>query len=107
MKWIQGENSVTDKKIIEISPKDILSITKVYNIVSALQFRDLYGIDYIADFNPSKTELKTALEFYDEYLEYKDDRKPAEEYELVQNWADDLQLSQYFELVDELSYRQS
>jgi hypothetical protein len=44
------------------------------------------GFDYIADFNPSKTELKTALEFYDEYLEYKDDRKPAEEYELVQNW---------------------
>jgi tetratricopeptide (TPR) repeat protein len=104
---VQGKNSVTDKKIIEISPKDILSKTKVYNIVSALQFRDLYGIDYIADFNPSKTELKTALEFYDEYLEYKDDRKPAEEYELVQNWADDLQLSQYFELVDENGYRES
>ena len=64
------------------------------------------GFDYIADFNPSITELKTALEFYDEYLEYKDDRKPAEEYELVQNWADDLQLSQYFELVDENGYRQ-
>lgn len=102
---VQGKNSVTDKKIIDISPKDILSKTKIYNIVTALQFRDLFGIDYISDFNPSKTELKTATDFYNEYLEYRDDLQSGEEYELVQHWADDLQVSQYFELVDEEGYR--
>ena len=102
---LQGKNAVTDKKIIDISPKDILSKTKIYNLVSALQFKDLYGIDYISDFNPTKTELKTANEFYDEFLEYKEDRQSGEEYELVQHWADDLGLNIYFELRDEKSYR--
>lgn len=102
---LQGINAVTDKKIVDISPKDILSKIKIYNLVSAIQFRDLYGVDYIADFNPSKAELRSASDFYNEFLEYRDDRQSGEEYELVQHWADDLGLNIYFELKDEKSYR--
>jgi hypothetical protein len=93
--------AVTEKEIVEISPKDVLSKNKIYNIVNALQFRDLYGIDLTAEFNATKAEYKEADSFYAEYLEYKDDRQPAEEYELLQNWADDLNLSEYFQLIDE------
>ena len=96
--------AVTEKDIVEITPKDILSKNKIYNIVSALQFNDLYGIDLTADFKPSKAELSEAIDFYTEFLEYKDDRQPAEEYELLQHWADDLELNSYFQLVDEAEF---
>lgn len=102
---MEALQSVTDKKVIEISPKEIVSKNKIYNIVNAMQFRELYGIDLISDFKPTTAELKQATSFYEEFLQYKDDKEPAEEYELVQHWADDLQLSDYFELVDENAYR--
>lgn len=97
--------AVTDKRIVELSPKDILSKSKVYNVVSALQFKDLFGLDFIKDFQTTPSELKQANQFYEEYLEYKEDKEPAEEYELVLHWAEDLKLDKYFELVNESEYR--
>ncbi|WP_373553631.1 tetratricopeptide repeat protein [Haliscomenobacter sp.] len=97
--------AVTDKRIVELSPKDILSKSKVYNVVNALQFRDLFGLDFIKDFQTSPSELKQANQFYEEYLQYKDDKEPAEEYELILHWAEDLKLDKYFELVNESEYR--
>lgn len=97
--------AVTDKKIIELSPKDILTKSKIYNLVNALQFRDLFGIDLINEFNPSTIELKHANEFYQEFLQYKNDKVPAEEYELVLHWAEDLKLDKNFELVNEKEFR--
>ena len=38
---------------------------------------------------------------YSEFLEYKGDRQPGEEYELIENWAKDLKLDDNFQLVDE------
>lgn len=97
--------SVTDKKIVELSPTDIISKSKIYNLVNALQFKELFGIDIIKDFNATHIELKHAKEFYEEYLQYKDDKAPAEEYELVLHWAEDLKLDKNFELVNEQEYR--
>jgi hypothetical protein len=97
--------AVTDKKIVELSPKDIISKSKVYNLLSAIQFKDLYGFDFIKDFKASAGELKLANDFYDEYQQYKDDREPAEEYELVSHWAEDLKLDKNFELINEQEYR--
>ena len=101
----EGLKAVTDKKIVEISPKDIISKSKVYNLVYAMQFKELFGFDFIKDFNAIPIELKLATDFYDEYLQYKDDKQPAEEYELVLHWAEDLKLDKNFELVNELEYR--
>ena len=100
----EGVKAVTDKEIVELSPKDIVSKSKVYNIVNALQYKNLFGIDLVKDFQATATELKQANSFYDEYLQYKSDKEPAEEYELVQHWAEDLQLDKYFELVNEVDY---
>lgn len=97
--------AVTQKEIVAIAPKHILSCSKIYNITLAMQFRDLYGIDLIKEFNASVLELKQAQTFYDEYLEYKEDKQPAEEYELVQHWAEDLKLAKNFELILENEYR--
>jgi tetratricopeptide (TPR) repeat protein len=100
-----GLNSVTNKEAVELSPKNILSNSKIYNLVHAFQLKDFYGLDLISDFKATKLELDQATKFYDEYLEYKDDKKPAEEYELVQNWANDLKLNNNFELIGENQYR--
>lgn len=101
----EGLKAVTDKKIVELSPNDIISKSKVYNLVNSIQFKELFGFDFIKDFNATPIELKHATDFYDEYLQYKDDKEPAEEYELVLHWAEDLKLDKNFELVNEQEYR--
>ena len=101
----EAVSSVTDSKIIEFSPKDILSKSKIYSIVNSMQFLDLYGIDLIGKFKASPAELKLSKTFYDEYLDYKDDKQPGEEYELVQNWVEDLGLDKYSKLVSEIDFR--
>jgi len=102
---LEGVKAVTNKNVLELTPKDILSFSKIYNLVNAIQFKELYGIDMIKDFDPSTLEQKLAQKFYDEFLEYKEDRQPGEEYELVLHWAQDLKLDKNFELVDEKEFR--
>ncbi len=102
---LEGVKAVTNKDVLELAPKDVLSFSKIYNLVNAIQFKELYGIDMIKDFDPSPLEQKLAQKFYDEFLEYKNDRQPGEEYELVLHWAQDLKLEKNFELVDEKEFR--
>lgn len=101
----EGLKAVIDKKIVELSPKDIISKSKVYNLVNAIQFKELFGLDFIKDFNATPSESKLAEDFYEEYLQYRDDKEPAEEYELVLHWAEDLKLDKNFELVNEKEFR--
>lgn len=101
----EGLKAVTDKKIVELSPKDIISKSKVYNLVNAIQFKELFGLDFIKDFNATPSESKHASDFYEEYLQYRDDKEPAEEYELVLHWAEDLKLDKNFELINEKEFR--
>lgn len=101
----EGLYAVTNPKIVEFSPKSILSKSKIYNLVNALQIKDLYGIDLIADFKATKLELDQATKFFKEYKEYEQDKEAGEEYELIQNWAEDLKLDECFELVNETQYR--
>jgi tetratricopeptide (TPR) repeat protein len=100
-----GITATTDKRIVSLAPKMVLSSTKIYNLINALHLKDLYGIDVISDFNATTKELQQAQEFMEEFEEYRYDREAAEEYELVQNWGNDLQLDSYFELVPENAYR--
>lgn len=100
-----GKEAVTNKEVISISPISILSASRVLNLVAAKHFKDLYGIDKITEFNGNKSEMNLADKLYEEYNEYRQDRHAGEEYELVQNWAADLKLDKYFELVNEADYR--
>lgn len=97
----EGIEATTSKKIVELMPKDVLKNSKIYNIIGALQYKDLFGIDLIKEFQSEPNELKTAQDLYYEYYEYKDDRGAGEEYELLQNWAKDLNLENNFELIYE------
>ncbi|MEX2369767.1 MAG: hypothetical protein WD578_02085, partial [Bacteroidales bacterium] len=97
----QGIEANTRPDIIKITPTKVLSASITYNLVSAMHFRDLFGVDFIADHKPKKSEVDKAAELYKEFQDYRHDKDPGEEYNLVQFWAEDLNVDGYFELVDE------
>ena len=99
-----GIEGVTAKLAQKFSPPEILHASKVLNLTHAFHFRDLFGIDLTTQFQATPQQMKQAKAFWDEYNEYRPDRQPAEEYELVQHWGDDLGLSHIFNLVDEQDY---
>lgn len=96
-----GIKSVTDKQIVELFPKKIVDVTKILNVVQSCLFKELFGLDLLKDFKPNKSEQETAIIFYNEFLEYRSDRYPGEEYELIENWSNDLKINQYFKLIED------
>ena len=82
----------------------IQKITGTVDVVCRM-LTELFGFDFIQDFKATPNELKLATGFYNEYIEYGDDKETAEEYELVYHWAEDLNLDRYFELVNENEFR--
>lgn len=101
----EGIKAVTDVKSFDVIPKEIISKSKIYNLVNAIQYRHLYGINFFSDFNPTDSEGKQSVKFYNEYLKRKDDKTPGEEYQLVLNWAEELNLDKNFELINEIEFR--
>lgn len=97
----EGIQATTKPEIIKNAPSKILSNSIIYSLVNAFHLKDLYGMDLIKQHKPKKSELNKAKKFYKEFQEYRNSKEPAEEYDLIQYWADDLNLSSYFELVDE------
>lgn len=96
--------AVTDERILDIAPQNVLSKTRTFSLVNAMQFKELFGIDTLEDFKPNPAEQKQAETFYKEFIEYRDDRKPGQEYELVQHWAQQLGLDLFFELESEAQF---
>jgi hypothetical protein len=96
--------SVTDERILELAPQSTVSKTKTYSLVNAIQFKELFGINLIPEFNATTTELKLADTFYKEFAARKDNRKPGQEFELVKHWAKELDLEPFFELENETKF---
>lgn len=101
----EGKKAVTDQTAIKLTPRLVFTASKVLNLVNAIQYKDLYGIDLLPQFKALPMEMKEAERIWTEFLEYRKDRKPGEEYELVSHWAEDLRLENYSELVDEIDFR--
>jgi tetratricopeptide (TPR) repeat protein len=101
----EGQRAVTNKRAQQLAPQVIFKASKILNIVYAIQFKDLFGIDLTKDFEPLPYELKEAETMWEEFVEYRTDRNPGEEYEIVKHWGEDLKLDAYFELVDEIDFR--
>ncbi|MFS2185667.1 tetratricopeptide repeat protein [Mucilaginibacter sp. Mucisp84] len=97
--------AVTKPEIVKNMEQGILSVSKIFNIINALHLKSLYKVDLTGDYKPTKAELDQAKTFYEEFGEYRNDKAPGEEYELVQHWGEDLKLDRYFALVSESEYR--
>lgn len=102
----EGIEATTKPDIVKAAPASILSKSKIFNLINAIHFKNLYKVDLVNDHKPSKLEINQANELYKEFLEYRKDKEPGEEYELVAHWAEDLKLDSYFNLVPESEYRQ-
>lgn len=97
----EGVTATTKTDIVDITPDTIVSKSKILNIIIALHYKDLYGVDLIEDFKATPRQLSEAERLFEEFEEYRSNKKPGEEYELIQHWAEDLDLHRYFELTPE------
>lgn len=93
--------SVTNAQVAQYSPQKTVHANKVLCLVGAIQVKDLFGISFINDFKPTKGELDLAAKLYDEYYEYRHDKAPGEEYELILHWGEDLDIKAYFALKED------
>jgi len=50
----EGIQAVTLKKIVEVTPPFVLSKSKILNLINALQFKDLFGIDLTGSFKSTQ-----------------------------------------------------
>jgi tetratricopeptide (TPR) repeat protein len=100
-----GIKAVTSKEIVELSDPWILDRSKTYNLINAMGLKEVYGVDLVKRHKPAPSQLKKAEKAFKEYLGYKETKGPGEEYDLVNNWADDLGMLGYFELLNEKEYR--
>ena len=91
----------TDPKATSTAPAAVVSVSKVYNLMQALLLKELYGWDRMNELKATPKELQQAGVFYAEFKEYRKDREPAEEYEVVQNWGKDLLVDGFFLLEPE------
>lgn len=98
--------AVTDPSILAVTPPEIISKIKVYNALSARQFDKLFGMQTEKDYPLSRQEKDMIDKFWDEFNEYRNDKEPGEEYELIENWGKDLGLNMYFKLQEEATIKE-
>jgi tetratricopeptide (TPR) repeat protein len=103
----QGIKAVTDESIVAIADPWVLSTSKIFNVLNAMQFKDLFALDLLTNYKATPKELSKAKALYEEFLEYQPNKLPAEEYELIENWGQDLELDAYFALVHENDFKKS
>ena len=46
----EGLKSVTDEQVKEYMPSELVSKAKIYNLVGAMQLKQLYAIDFIDEY---------------------------------------------------------
>jgi hypothetical protein len=98
---LEGKNSVTDKKVLEVAPPEIVSKTKIFSLINALQFHELFGIEMHSLYKATLEERELANRLYQEFTALRATRAPGQEFDLVNQWARTLQLDAFFELEDE------
>ena len=96
-----GIKGATNQQIREMSPENVFSVSKIYNLLKAHHFRDLFGLDLIGDFEADANEERQAISMFHEFSEYRHDKNPSDEYKLLQSWANVLNVDSYFELIPE------
>ncbi|MBP3832411.1 MAG: tetratricopeptide repeat protein [Bacteroidaceae bacterium] len=94
-------NSVRQAKKTGFFPKEILYANKVMNIVTSMHFKDLYGINLIGQYQPTKQEFEHAKDLYEEFKAYLPTYKPGDEYEMVEYFVQSFNMEDFVMIVDE------
>lgn len=85
-------------------PPEIARANKVMNLVTSLHFKEMYGIDLIKNYHPTKFELDMAKDLYDEFKAYLRTYKDGDEYEMLEYFVETLKMDDLLELQDETAY---
>ncbi len=82
-------------------PKEIVYANKVMNIVTSMHFKEMYGINLIGQYHPTKQEYKHAQDLYDEFKAYLNTYKPGDEYEMLEYFVESFNMEDLVEIIDE------
>lgn len=94
-------NSVKQTAATGVFPKEILYANKVMNIVTCMHFKEMYGINLIGQYRPTRQELVHAQDLYEEFKEYLKTYKTGDEYEMLEYFVQSFNMMNYVEIVDE------
>jgi hypothetical protein len=94
-------NAVRQAAVNGFFPKEIVYANKVMNIVTSMHFKDIYGIDLIGQYHPTKQELEHAKDLYEEFKAYLDTYKAGDEYEMMEYFVQSFNMEDLVEIIDE------
>lgn len=94
-------NSVKQTASHGIFPKEIVYANKVMNIVTSMHFKDIYGINLIGQYNPTKQEYNHAKDLYEEFKAYLESYQPGDEYEMMEYFIQSFNMEDLVEIVEE------
>lgn len=82
-------------------PKEIVYANKVMNMVTSMHFKDIYGINLLGQYHPTKQEFEHAKDLYEEFQAYLDTYKAGDEYEMLEYFVQSFNMEELVEIVDE------
>ena len=94
-------NSVKQGNQSGFFPREITSANKVMNIVTSMHFKDIYGINLVGQYQPTKQEYEQAKDLYDEFKAYLNTYNVGDEYEMMEYFIQSFNMEELVEIVDE------
>ena len=94
-------NSSKETPTQGLFPKEITNANKVMKIVTCMHFKDIYGIDIIREYKPTKQEYDQAKDLYDEFKAYLDTFKAGDEYEMMEYYVQSFDMEDLVMMMDE------
>lgn len=82
-------------------PKEVVYANKVMNIVSCMHFMDMYGINLVGQYNPTKLEYAHAKDLYEEFKAYWKTHKDGDEYEMMEYFVQSFNMEDFIEIITE------
>lgn len=82
-------------------PKEIVYANKVMNIATSMHFKDLYGINLIGQYQPTKQEYEHAKDLYEEFKAYLRTYNAGDEYEMLEYYVQSFNMEDLVEIIDE------
>ena len=82
-------------------PKEIVKANKVMNIATSMHLKEMYGIDIIKEYRPTKQEYDQAKDLYDEFKAYLNTYHPGDEYEMMEYFVQSLDMEDLIDIRDE------
>ncbi len=88
-------------------PSEIVKASKVMNIATSLHFKELYGINLINEYRPTKAEYQHALDLIEEFKAYLNTYKHGDEYEMLEYFVQSFKMEDFLDIRDEEKFTQS